>query len=505
MTARPDDIAGKPKEPHRPSVRRRAFRRLGLRFPDSLAARIALTVVLALLLTQAISALVYLTDRSEAPPIHGPNVLVQRITAIVQLVESTPPTGRERVVRAIDDPVLRVEWRADRPPPLPAETYSSSRFDGLKRRLRESLDTPDRNILVEVQRPPRDGGRDDDHHRPPFMGGDENRRWGPHVRLSVRLGDGSWLSFTGGDPLAGPFGIVRFLFWMGAVVAVILLVSLLAARRVTAPLAGFAAAAERLSVDGEAQPLPEEGPRELRAATRAFNRMQARLARFVADRTQMLAAISHDLRTPITRLRLRAELVDDPEMQRRMLADLDEMEAMISATLAFARDDAQREPRVRFDLADLLQSLCDDRVDAGHRAVYDGPAHVVAEGRPVALRRAFANLMDNAIKYGGGFAVRLEEGPGIDGQSSGRQARIHIDDDGPGIPEAEFEKVFAPFYRLERSRSRDTGGVGLGLSTARSIIRGHGGDVTLSNREGGGGSGDGGNSRGLRATVTLPL
>ncbi|MDR6775005.1 ATP-binding protein [Azospirillum sp. BE72] len=515
MTARPDDIAGKPKAPHRPSVRRRAFRRLGLRFPDSLAARIALTVVLALLLTQAISALVYLTDRSEAPPIHGPNVLVQRITAIVQLVESTPPTGRERVVRAIDDPVLRVEWRADRPPPLPAETYSSSRFDGLKRRLRESLDTPDRNILVEVQRPPRDGGRDDDHHRPPFMGGDENRRWGPHVRLSVRLGDGSWLSFTGGDPLAGPFGIVRFLFWMGAVVAVILLVSLLAARRVTAPLAGFAAAAERLSVDGEAQPLPEEGPRELRAATRAFNRMQARLARFVADRTQMLAAISHDLRTPITRLRLRAELVDDPEMQRRMLADLDEMEAMISATLAFARDDAQREPRVRFDLADLLQSLCDDRVDAGHRAVYDGPAHVVAEGRPVALRRAFANLMDNAIKYGGGFTVRLAEGAGMDGQSGGsaggqgRQALIHIDDDGPGIPEAEFEKVFAPFYRLERSRSRDTGGVGLGLSTARSIIRGHGGDVTLSNRDGGGGigggSGGGGSSSGLRATVTLPL
>ena len=495
MTARPDDIAGKPEAQRRPSVHRRAFRRLGLRFPDSLAARIALTVVMALLLTQAISALVYLTDRSEGPPIHGPNVLVQRITAIVQLVESTPPPGRERVVRAIDDPVLRVEWRADRPPPLPAETYSSSRFDGLKHRLRESLDTPDRNIMIEVQRPP----RDDDHHHPPFMG-DENRRWGPHVRLSVRLGDGSWLSFTGGDPLAGPFGIVRFLLWMGAVVAVILLVSLLAARRVTAPLAGFAAAAERLSVDGEAQPLPEEGPRELRAATRAFNRMQARLARFVADRTQMLAAIGHDLRTPITRLRLRAELVDDPEMQRRMLADLDEMEAMISATLAFARDDAQREPRVRFDLADLLQSLCDDRVDAGHRAVYDGPAHVVAEGRPVALRRAFANLMDNAIKYGGGFAVRLEDGPGIDGQASGGQARIHIDDDGPGIPETEFEKVFAPFYRLERSRSRDTGGVGLGLSTARSIIRGHGGDVTLSNRDGGSGSGGG-----LRATVTLPL
>ena len=483
MTARPDEMTAKSRR-----VRRRSLRRLRLGFPDSLAARIALTVVLALLLTQAISALVYLTDRSEGPPIHGPNVLIQRITAIVQLVESTPPDGRERVVRAIDDPVLRVEWRPDRPPLAP-NAVTSGRFEGLKRRLRESLDTADRNILVEVQRPPHD---DDDHPHPPFMGGDEPRRWGPHVRLSVRLGDGSWLSFTGGDPLAGPFGIVRFLLWMGAIAAVILLVSLLAARRVTAPLAGFAAAAERLSVDGQADPLPEEGPRELRAATRAFNRMQARLARFVADRTQMLAAISHDLRTPITRLRLRAELVDDPEMQRRMLADLDEMEAMISATLAFARDDAQREPRGRFDLADLLQSLCDDRVDSGHRALYDGPAHVVAEGRPVALRRALANLMDNAIKYGGGFTVRLETG--ADGTDAAN-ALIHIDDDGPGIPEAEFEKVFAPFYRLERSRSRDTGGVGLGLSTARSIIRGHGGDVILANR------GEGG----LRATVTLPL
>lgn len=449
-------------------------------FPDSLAARMALTVVLALLLTQAISTLVYLTDRSEGPPIHGPGVLVQRVTAIVQLVESTPGPGRERLVKAIDDPVLRVEWHATRPPER--RDYTGVRFDPLRRRLRESLNLPARAIVFEVER--RD--RDDDHHRPPPFAGDDDRRWGPHVRLSVQLADGSWLSFTGGDPLEGPFRIVRFMLGMGAVVAVILLLSLWAARRFTAPLAGFAAAAERLGVNAEAEPLPEAGPSELRAATRAFNRMQARLARFVADRTQMLAAISHDLRTPLTRLRLRAELVDDPEMQRRMLSDLDEMEAMISATLAFARDDAKHEPRGRLDLADLLQSLCDDRVDAGHEAVYDGPPHVVAEGRPVALRRAFANLMDNAIAYGGGFTVRLEPEDG--------QARIHIDDHGPGIPETEFEKVFAPFYRLERSRSRDTGGVGLGLSTARTIIRGHGGDIALANRPEGG----------LRVTVTLP-
>jgi signal transduction histidine kinase len=476
----------------------KALRRFA--FPDSIAARMALTVVLALLLTQAVSALLYLTDRSEGPPIHGPGVLIQRVTAIVQLVESTPQTDRDRLVGALDDPVLRIEWLRDRPAAW--QNVNGGRWEGLRRRLRESMGSPARAILVEMDRrdgpdgmrrpdgPPPGDGPPPDLRRPfgppPFPGEADERRWGPHVRLSVQLTDGTWLSFSGGDPLDGPFRLLRFALWMGGVVAVILALSLLAARRFTAPLAGFASAAERLGVGEGGEPLPETGPRELRAATRAFNRMQGRLARFVADRTQMLAAISHDLRTPLTRLRLRAELVDDPEMQRRMLADLDEMEAMIAATMAFARDDAKREPRGRLDLADLLQSLCDDRVDSGHDAVYDGPAHAVAEGRPVALRRAFANLMDNAIAYGGGFVIRLALEDG--------HARVAIDDNGPGIPVDEFEKVFAPFYRLERSRSRDTGGVGLGLSTARTIIRGHGGDIALENRAEGG----------LRVTVTLP-
>ena len=443
--------------------------------PDSIAARTALTVVLALLLTQAISALVYLTDRSEGPPPHGPRALTQKITAVVQLVESTPPPARARLVGAIDDPFLRVEWQEKKSRfGKPREGFP---FDIMVRRLRGALDDPHRSVVVEVRRDP---------VPVPIPVGPQNHHWSANVRLSVQLTDGSWLSFTGGDPLEGPFRLMRFVLWMGAIVLVILLLSWWAARRLTAPLAGFATAAERLGVDPEAPPLPEAGPRELRAAIRAFNRMQGRLARFVADRTQMLAAISHDLRTPLTRLRLRAELVEDPEMQRKMLSDLDEMEAMITATLAFARDDAKREPRGRLDLADLLQSLCEGRVDAGHKVAYEGPPHATVDGRPVALRRAFANLMDNAIAYGGGCRVRLVPEDG--------QMRVEIDDDGPGIPEEEVEKVFTPFYRLERSRSRDTGGVGLGLSTARTILRGHGGDVTLSNRPEGG----------LRVTVTLP-
>lgn len=451
-------------------------RMAGRWWPDSIAARMALTVILALLLTQVVSALVYVTDRPEGPPVHGPRVLVQRITAIVQLVESTPVSDRARLIGAIDDPVLHVSWRADAP--RFTEERDGTAFSFLTRRIRAELGDPNRPVVVEFRPmpPPGPPGPMQDHH------------WGRDVRLSVRLDDGSWLVFSGGDPMEGTFRLIRFGLWMAGIVAAIALVSVWAGRRLTAPIDRFAQAAERLGVDGEAPPLPEAGPRELRAATRAFNRMQARLARFVADRTQMLAAMSHDLRTPLTRLRLRAELVEDPEMQRKMLADLDEMEAMVQATLAFARDDAQREPRGPIDLADLLQSLCDDRVDAGHTATYDGPAHATVDGRPVALRRAFANLMDNAIAYGGGVRLRLEPG------SDDAQARVLIEDDGPGIPESEFEKVFAPFYRLERSRSRDTGGVGLGLATARSVVRGHGGDIALANRVEGG----------LRVTVTLP-
>ena len=466
---------------------RTVLRRL---LPDSIAARTALTVVVALLLTQMVSALIYLTDRGDAPPPpHGPKVLIQRVTSIAQLVETVPAHDRKRVVGAIDDPVLRVEWRRD--PPRFDHRHQGMGAEYLIRRLRGALDDPNRAVVVEMRSDrsfldPQPGPLTAGPLTPPPPPRDEPR-WSERFRLSVQLADGSWLLFTTGDPVEGAFRLVRFVLWMGGIAAVITLVSLWAGRRITAPLARFAGAAERLGVDGEAEPLPEVGPMELRAATRAFNRMQERLRRFVADRTQMVAAMSHDLRTPLTRLRLRAELVEDEEMQRKMLSDLDEMEAMVNATLAFARDDARHEPRGPLDLSALLQSLCDDREDAGQSAAFDGPSHVTVQGRPVALRRAFANLIDNAIAYGGAVRVHLGRADGA--------ARVDIDDDGPGIPEAEFEKVFAPFYRLERSRRRDTGGVGLGLASARTILRGHGGDITLSNREEGG----------LRVTVVLPV
>jgi signal transduction histidine kinase len=263
-------------------------------------------------------------------------------------------------------------------------------------------------------------------------------------------------------------------------------------RRAARPLGALAVAAERLGTDIAAPPIAEKGPREVRLALHAFNEMQGRLQRVVHDRTQMLAAISHDLRTPITRMKLRAELVEDLEQRAKMIADLDEMEAMVAATLSFARDDPAREPLIRLDLAALLQSLCADAVACGAEVRYEGPARLVFTGRATALKRAFANLIDNAVKYGGACRVTAMEAATATEKNG--VVVVTVEDDGPGIPETERERVFEPFYRIETSRSRATGGVGLGLSVVRGAVRAHGGDITLANRPEGG----------LRATVTLP-
>ena len=223
--------------------------------------------------------------------------------------------------------------------------------------------------------------------------------------------------------------------------------------------------------------------------------MRERLQRFVDDRTGMLAAISHDLRTPITSLRLRAELLDDEEARQKILATLEDMEHMTEATLAFAREEAAPEDTRRVDLAALIGSLCADLADIGMDAVFADVAPAPYACRPVALKRAIRNLVENAVAYGSRARIRLEDGD--------NNITIVIDDDGSGIAEADFERVFAPFVRLEDSRSRETGGIGLGMAIARSIIRSHGGDIILANRESDA-QGDPSGTGGLRATVRLP-
>jgi signal transduction histidine kinase len=266
-----------------------------------------------------------------------------------------------------------------------------------------------------------------------------------------------------------------------------------AVRQLLLPVRTLAAAAEALGRDvANAPPLPETGPMEIVTAAVAFNTMAARVRRFVADRTFLLTAIGHDLRTPITRLKLRAEYMEDDEQRIKMLADLDEMEAMVAATLAFGRDAATTEPVARIDLASLLRTILDDAADGdpdhADALSYTGPEHLPVQARPLALKRALANLIGNALKYGEAAAVTLHAP--VRGM-----ARVDIEDRGPGIPLEEMERVFEPFHRLETSRNRETGGSGLGLSIARNILRAHGGDISLTNKTGGG----------LRVSVTLPV
>jgi signal transduction histidine kinase len=305
--------------------------------------------------------------------------------------------------------------------------------------------------------------------------------------VSLQLPDGSWLNFAAPVESPEPFWSLRFALSMTVMLLAVVVMSALVVRHLTKPLGTFARAAQRLGVDVKAPPIPESGPAEVRQATRAFNEMQERIRRFVEDRTQMLAAISHDLGTPITRLRLRAELVEDEDQKEKMLADLDDMEKMVSSALAFARDEAASEPHAMVDLRTLLQRVCDDMVDAGHAITLDIGDDTVPFGcRPAALRRALTNIIDNAVRYGHQARVSLDYDQDM--------VLVRVDDDGSGIPKELQEDVFKPFRRIEASRSRETGGTGLGLTIARTIIRAHGGDVMLSNRSEGG----------LRVDVRLP-
>ena len=323
---------------------------------------------------------------------------------------------------------------------------------------------------------------------------------GEALVIGYHMPDERWLVFHATLPAPRPWHSANFLFAFGVMTVAAALLTVWATGRLTAPVRVLAAAAERLGRDVNAPPLPEAGPSEVRTAAAAFNTMARRIRRFVSDRTFLLTAISHDLRTPITRLKLRAEWMEDEDQRRKMLLDLDELESMVAASLAFGRDTAEEEDLRPVDLAALVRTVMDEAADAlppvaqppgraGGREVvsYAGPARLTVRLRPLATKRVLANLVGNAMKYGGVAHTQVEA------RRDGTVA-ILVDDAGPGIPPDQMERVFEPFYRVEASRSRETGGAGLGLPISRNIARGMGGDVVLANRPDGG----------LRATLTVP-
>lgn len=466
-------------------------------WPDTLVRRTIIVVTVAVVASNLVALVLFSSERLGLVTGDRIRLVAERVSAALEIVEDAAPADRRALIRTLRSPGLRLSWS-------PQPWVDTEKEDARARTLRRTLTsqfTVDDKPAVKLR----------------ILELGEARRWlqerrgdgapwrGPHHRGngmppdaaiellagSVALKDGSWLNFAAVLPRLQPlwtstFALIALLTTAAAVAA-----SVWAVRRASQPLSTFAAAAERLGVDVDAPPIMVAGPREVRTAAQAFNEMQARLQRFVRDRTQMLAAISHDLRTPLTRMRLRAELIDVPDDRDKMIADIEEMEAMIAAALSFIRDEVTEEPQKPFDLAALLESVCSDARDGGADVQYEGPQRIPFFGRVLALKRAIANLVDNAVNYGRAARVTATE--------RGGTIAIAVDDEGPGVPETELERVFEPFTRLERSRSRQTGGVGLGLTVVRSVIRAHGGDVTLVNRPA-----DSSGVSGLRAIVSLP-
>jgi signal transduction histidine kinase len=272
-------------------------------------------------------------------------------------------------------------------------------------------------------------------------------------------------------------------FWAGSWTATLLfaivsvsLLSLWAARALTSPLSAFARAAENFSVNGTAAALPERGPEEIRFVAKALNRMRERITALIDDRTKMLAAISHDLRTPITRMRLRAEFIEDEVHRQRMMGDLDQMRSMLEAVLSFLRNDRKLEAMTLTDIASTLQLVADQFADIDYKVIYQGPEHAMAIVRPDDLTRSVTNLVENSVRYGAHVTVRLT--------TSTDTATIEVEDDGPGISDARKEVMLEPFVRGDDARNMDeTTGFGLGLSIARAIVLAHGGKLSLNDRK----------------------
>lgn len=455
--------------------------------PQGLVGQLLAVVLLALLLGQALSLAIFADERRTALRAVNREQVLTRTASLVRLLAETPPELHARILAATSSAQLRFRLEARSAVDPAPRAHARNR---LARRLAELIDgSGARAVLVDV----RDEGRltnligfaplDERTGRP--------RHWrptdGPRLALllSVELADGRWLNAATAFPVP-PSWALPSLASLGLSALLIAVVVIVAVRRITRPMARLAEAADALGRGELRPPLPEEGPLDLRRTTRAFNRMQERLKRYVDDRTRMLAAISHDLRTPITSLRLRAELVEEDETRERMLATLDEMQRTVEATLLFAREEATSEPTRVVDLAALVESVVEDLADLGGEVAFEGNTRIPYRCRPASLRRAVRNLVENALAYGRRAKVRLESAAG--------ELRVVVEDEGPGIPEADLERVFEPFVRLEGSRSRATGGVGLGLAIARTIARGHGGDVRLRNRPEGG----------LAATLVLP-
>ena len=430
---------------------------------DTLATRSILVSLIGITLVHVLSLWSYEQALDRELTLAHETRLAERIISIKRSVLLVPPERRETVAHELSGGPIEAHWSASRiaTPGGPG----AERWQGLATQVATlAPDLSGADIVFGSS-----SGTD------------------PHIALiSLRLPDHSWVNvnlFAATRPPNSGHGTLISTGLMGFGV---ILLSILIARWLTRPIRAVATAASALSPDGPISKVPEEGPREVRDLAVAFNEMQARIRELVVRRTQSLAAVSHDLRTPLTRLKLRIEDLGEPAVQHAISTDIDEMEQMIDATLSYLKGEETSEPARPLDLGALLGTIIDNARDAGHNAEIKAPHNLVIEGRLIGLKRAFSNLIGNALRFSTHVAVTAKP--------DGASIRVTIDDNGPGIPEDQLVAVLEPFVRLEHSRNRETGGVGLGLTIAKSNIDAHGGTLSLSNRPDGG----------LRVAVTLP-
>jgi len=451
----------------------------------SLRAQLVILIVAALVVAQAISLWLFVDERSLAIRAALGFEAAGRAANVARLLEEAPPDLQASILRAANSPLVRFEL-SDAPSVTEPDHHHAAPVEARVRALLgDSYSRDIRVRLDDIETPvlplPNLSPEMAEMHRSMMRG----ELAALEMTLSIALAGGQWLNVGTRferPPLQWPlFSTLTF-----ATTAALILVTVcwFLVTRLTGPLRKLAGAAERFGRGEDAVPLPLVGPAEVGDLTLAFNLMQERLTRYVADRTRVLAAVGHDLRSPLTALRVRAEMVDDKETRESLIESIEEMQSMAEATLSFAEDLTGTEEPREVDIGTFLHDLASDMPDPPK--ILCGP-DVHARLRPVSFRRAVRNVAENALRYGGNAEIAW--------RAKGDTFFIEIHDEGPGIPPDKLEQVFDPFYRLEGSRSLETGGHGLGLSIARSIVRAHGGEIHLANRRDGG----------LVARMVIPL
>jgi len=482
--------------------------------PTSLAGQLIAVLLLALIAAQIASMLILHDDRRLAFIFVARQEVMSRTASVVRLLNQTDPALHGTIVDAASS--RRLRFSIDDKSAVDADDDDEGVYRFLKRRLAWELSDTVGEVRVAISEidddddddePGKDKDDDnDDGHMSgrgfDWMHGDQRwfREWrssrhsmrrfmheprrlnsGMTIAIETKTGGPhGWLNVYSLAPATGPSIAIPSLVTIVIMAILLVVIVIVMVRRVTRPLARLSHSAERFGRGEDIGLLPETGPEDIRKASRAFNDMQQRLSRFVQDRTRMLAAITHDLRTPITALRIRAEMIEDAETRAKILETLAEMQSLTDAALDFARQESVDEKTRSVDLTALVDSLCADMADLGQPVEYTTPdqARLPYACHPDALKRVLRNLIDNAVRYG----QRARVGVTVDESD----ICIHIEDDGPGIPAEMRARIFDPFVRLEESRSQETGGIGLGLAIARTIAHAHGGDIEVADSDAGG-------------------